>query len=172
MQKSGQAARFVHCLPALDINTVKSGRSACYNGHSPQGTHANGTRPSHVSMSLTKSTVYSTQQILNQLFDAGANTLTIGTSEGGTTTVAVAAGTAADTVVKAAPGRLCRILVTATGTNPLQVVDNATVGSGTVIGCLPASPVVGTTYTFNFPASNGITVKGSASNPGVTISYS
>ncbi len=123
-------------------------------------------------MSLTKSTVYSTQQILNQLFDTGANTLTIGTSEGGTVTVAVAAGTAADTVVKAAPGRLCRILVTATGTNPLQVFDSATVGSGTVIGCLPASPVVGTTYTFNFPATAGITVKGSATNPGVTISYS
>ncbi|MGI8406387.1 MAG: hypothetical protein ACR2OE_16780 [Thermomicrobiales bacterium] len=122
-------------------------------------------------MSLTKSTVYSTQQILNQLFDAGANTLTIGTSEGGTTTVAAAAGTAADTVVKAAVGRLCRILVTATGTNPLQVFDNATLGSGVVIGCMPASPTVGTSYAFQTPAMAGITVKGNAANPGVTISF-
>jgi len=67
-------------------------------------------------MALAKSTIYSTQTILNQLFDATTSTLTIGTSEGGTTTMAIAAGVTADTVVKATPGRLCRMLVTTTAT--------------------------------------------------------
>jgi hypothetical protein len=92
-------------------------------------------------------------------------------TSGGTTTIAVAAATASDTVIKNGVGRLCRVLVTATGTNPMQIFDNASAGSGTVIGCLPASPAVGSTYDFNLPAANGITVKGSATNPGVTISY-
>jgi hypothetical protein len=90
---------------------------------------------------------------------------------GGTNTVAIAAGTATDTVVHALTGRLCRVLVTTTGTNPLQIFDNASTSSGTIIGCLPASPTVGTTYDFNLPAANGITVKGNAANPAVTISY-
>jgi hypothetical protein len=46
------------------------------------------------------------------VFDATTSTLTIGTSEGGTTTRTIAAGVTTDTVVKATPGRLCRMLVT------------------------------------------------------------
>ena len=92
-------------------------------------------------------------------------------TDGGSSIKAVAAGTSGDTVVKATPGRICRILITTTGTNPMQVFDNASAGSGTIIACLPASPTVGTTYVFGLPASAGITVKGHASNPGVTISY-
>ena len=93
-------------------------------------------------------------------------------NENGTTTTAIAAGVATDTVLKAAKGVLCRILVTTTGTNPLQIFDNASAGSGKVIGCLPASPAVGTSVEFIMPAANGITVKGNAANPGVTISFS
>lgn len=93
-------------------------------------------------------------------------------TDGGTDVVAVAAGTATDTVVKATPGRLCRVLVTTTGTNPMTIHDDSDSGDGTVIGCLPASPAVGATYVFGLPATSGITVKGHASNPGVTISFS
>jgi hypothetical protein len=89
---------------------------------------------------------------------------------GGLVTTAVAVN-AANTVVKAGAGRLCNVLVTTTGTNPMLIYDNATTNSGTVIGCLPASPPVGTTYTFSMPAAAGITVAGSATNPAVTISW-
>lgn len=89
----------------------------------------------------------------------------------GATTVAIAAGTATDTVVKAAPGRLCRVLVTATDSNPMTIHDDDEEGTGTVIGCLPANPAVGATYTFNMPAAVGIVVNGHADNPGVTISF-
>lgn len=109
--------------------------------------------------------------------DGNGNTFTIGaggsvhTSVGGTATVAVAAATVANTVVKASAGRLCRILITATGTNPLQVFDNATTNTGTVIGAFAASPAVGMVVDFQMPAANGITVGGNAANPGFTLSY-
>lgn len=101
----------------------------------------------------------SVQELLNGEYGDGAKT------------TAIAAGTATATVVRATPGRLVRVLVTTTGTNPLNIYDNATAGSGTVIGCLPASPAVGSVYTFSMPAKNGITVGGHANNPGITISF-
>lgn len=91
-------------------------------------------------------------------------------ASGGRLTTAIAAGTSANTVVKASAGKICRIIVTATGTNPLQIFDNASTNSGTIIAALPASPAIGM-YDFQMPAANGITVAGSASNPAVTIGY-
>lgn len=82
----------------------------------------------------------------------------------------IAAGKSSDTVVKNAPGLLKRVLVTATGTNPLQVYDNAAAGSGDIIGTLAASPALGP-VDFEMPAALGITVKGNAANPAVTISF-
>jgi hypothetical protein len=93
------------------------------------------------------------------------------TTPGGTATVAIAAGVATDTVVKAAPGRLCRVLVTTTGTNPMTIWDNASGHTGTIIGAFAASPTVGTVASFDMPAVNGITVAGNAANPAVTISF-
>ena len=90
---------------------------------------------------------------------------------GGSATTAIASGTAGNTVVKASPGRLCRVLVTTTNTNPMQIFDNASTNTGTIIGALPASPAVGTVYDFQLPAAAGITVAGNAANPAVTISY-
>ena len=92
-------------------------------------------------------------------------------SPGGTTTVSIAAGTATDTVVKATPGRLCKVLVTTTGTNPMAIWDNASGHTGTIIGAFAASPAVGTVVPFDMPAANGITVQGNAANPAVTISF-
>jgi hypothetical protein len=93
------------------------------------------------------------------------------TTVGGVTTVAIAAGVATDTVVKASAGRLCKVLVTTTGTNPMAIWDNASGHTGTIIGAFAASPVVGTVVPFDMPAANGITVQGNAANPAVTISF-
>lgn len=90
---------------------------------------------------------------------------------GGSSTVAVAAATSTNTVVKSSAGRLCRVLITASGAGSVTIYDNASTASGTVIGITPANPSVGTTYVFELPASNGITVAGSATLPGITVSY-
>lgn len=113
-------------------------------------------------------TAASTGNLVGALADVMGSQLV---TTGGLVTTAIASGTAGNTVVKASAGRICNILITTTNTNPMQVFDNSTTNSGTVIACLPASPTVGTTYTFNMPAANGITVGGSATNPGVTISW-
>lgn len=122
-------------------------------------------------MANTNPHANSEQEILNESFDPSDNILEVeDVDNGGTQSVAIAAGVATDTVVKPTPGRLASILVTTTGTNPLQVFDNATVGSGKIIGQLPASPALGITF-FGEAAANGITVKGNAANPAVTISF-
>lgn len=101
-----------------------------------------------------------------------AGTATIGgINNDGTQTTAIAAGAAADTVVKASAGRLAAVLVTATGTNAMLIFDNASGHTGTIIGYIPANATVGTIVVFKMPAANGITVQGNAANPGVTISW-
>jgi hypothetical protein len=92
-------------------------------------------------------------------------------SVGGRTSTAIAASTSANTVIKNSPGRLARILVTATGTNEMDVFDNASTNSGTKIGIVPANATVGTIIDCQAPALNGITVGGNSNNPGVTIFY-
>lgn len=77
-----------------------------------------------------------------------------------------------DSVIKAAPGFLYKVLITATGTGITLIYDNATAGSGVVIGAIPANPVAGTVYTFNAPAAAGITTKGGANNCAYTAFYS
>ncbi len=90
---------------------------------------------------------------------------------GGKSSTAIAAANAANTVVKGGAGRLARILVTSSGSNELDVFDNATTNSGTKIGIVPAGAAVGTLIDCQAPAFNGITVAGNAANPGVTIFY-
>ena len=92
-------------------------------------------------------------------------------SVGGAQTVAIASGTATDTVIKASGGRLCRALVTAQNTNAMFIYDNASGHTGTTIGVVPANAAVGNVYDFQLPAANGITVQGNANNPGVTIGF-
>jgi len=92
-------------------------------------------------------------------------------SNDGISTTAVAASTAANTVIKASSGCLARVLITATGTNQMNIYDNATTNTGTVIGAVPASPSIGQIFEFKMPAANGITVGGNANNPGFTISW-
>ena len=90
---------------------------------------------------------------------------------GGRASVAVAASTTANTVVRGSPGRLARILVTTSGTNQMSIFDNASAPSGTVIAIVPASAAVGTIIDCQAPALNGITIAGNSNNPGVTIFY-
>lgn len=92
-------------------------------------------------------------------------------SVGGRASVAIAAGATSNTVVKGSPGRLARVLVTATGTGALTIYDNASSPGGTIIALVPASATAGTLIDCQAPAANGITVAGSSANPGVTIFY-
>lgn len=92
-------------------------------------------------------------------------------SVGGRASLAISAGVSGNTVVKSSPGRLARILVTASGTNALTIYDNASSPSGTIIALVPASAAAGTFIDCQAPAANGITVAGNSNNPGVTIFY-
>lgn len=91
----------------------------------------------------------------------------------GLLTATVTATSAANTVVKASPGRLCRAVVTTAGAGAGSVLiyDNATTNSGTIIGAIPATVAAGTTYEFEMPAAAGVTVRGVASGPVFTVSY-
>lgn len=90
----------------------------------------------------------------------------------GVATASIPSG-AGNTVVSAEPGRLCRGVVTTagTGTDAVLIYDNATTNSGTVIGLVPATVAIGTMYTFEMPAANGITVANVANGPVLTLSY-
>lgn len=92
-------------------------------------------------------------------------------SVGGRASAAIAAGATGNTVVKGSPGRLARVLVTASGTGALTIYDNASSPSGTIIGLVPAAAAAGTLIDCQAPAANGITVAGNSANPGVTIFY-
>lgn len=92
-------------------------------------------------------------------------------SLGGNATTAVASGAATDTVIKAAAGLLARVLVTTTNTNAMVLYDNATAGSGKIVGIIPANSQAGAMFEFHMPCANGITVLGNAANPAVTIAW-
>jgi hypothetical protein len=82
--------------------------------------------------------------------------------------VASAAGTV---VLKAAPGRLCRIIITVAGTASVSVFDNASAASGTALFISPATTSVGTIFDIQMPAQLGITVSNPASGPGITVGW-
>jgi hypothetical protein len=91
---------------------------------------------------------------------------------GGSATVAIAAGASTVAqVVKASAGRLCRIIVTTTGTADLKFYDNASAASGTVIGYIPSAATLGQSFDIQMPASNGITAGLLNGSAAVTVSY-
>lgn len=111
-------------------------------------------------------------QTFQGLAEVSGGTNIIGqTSNDGLQTTPIAAATLTDTVVSSSPGRLATILVTAVGTAQLNIFDNASTHTGTIIGIVPASATVGSIFKLNMPVANGITVQGAASTPGVTISW-
>lgn len=95
----------------------------------------------------------------------------IAVQQGGLATGTQAANTAANTVIKGSRGILCTAVVTTTGTAALSIYDNASTNSGTILLTIPASAAVGSVYSVNMPAANGITSGGVTNCPGVTISY-
>jgi len=89
---------------------------------------------------------------------------------GGQFSQAVASG-AGTVTLKAAPGRLCRIVITAAGTAAVSIFDNASAASGTALFISPATTNLGSIIDVQVPAQNGITVSNPASGPNVTVSW-
>src|SRR5690348_8378157 len=89
------------------------------------------------------------------------------TTTGGTSSAVIPAATTANTTIKNSAGRLCKIIVTATGTNPMVFQDGATTVAG-----LPASPAIGTVLDVQIPCGTRIVAVGNAANPGVTVTFS
>lgn len=119
--------------------------------------------------------VSTTEQILNAAGNLdrqrGAQGVSFVTT-GGQTATAVAAGTVANTVIKASAGRLCRVLTTSlAGGAATQIFDNATTNTGTVIAYIVSAAAAGTNLDLQVPAANGITVGGAATNPAMTITW-
>jgi len=90
----------------------------------------------------------------------------------GDTTAAVAASVSTDTVIKVGSGTLGKVLVTsANGAAAINLYDNSTTHSGTIIGVVPASAAAGSIYALGMPFENGLTVGGASTNGAITISY-
>lgn len=76
--------------------------------------------------------------------------------------------TAIPAVVKAAPGRLLKVIVTTTTAGgTITVYDNASTNSGTILLVIPTGATAGTVYDLMLPAANGIYVYQSAASAGV-----
>jgi hypothetical protein len=87
--------------------------------------------------------------------------------DGGNQTLAVAAAGSAS---RPLPGALVAALVLTTSTAALNIYDNAAGdASGTQIGVVPSGTAVGTLIRFTMPASLGISARGQAGSPGVTL---
>lgn len=84
-----------------------------------------------------------------------------------------ASGSGTAGCLKATQGRIAKLIVTAAGTAATFIYDNALGNNtGNVIGYIPASPTVGTVYTFDMPANNGISVPAVANTSTFTLGYS
>ena len=94
-----------------------------------------------------------------------------------TTAITAAQIAAGAVVIKGAPGRLCSVLVTTTTTasQAITFFDNASAGSGAVIGqILGGTAAANLPVVFNMPAQAGITIAQNASLAAgaVTVSWS
>lgn len=96
----------------------------------------------------------------------------IALADNGASTGVVTYQNANDTTIKAGTGYLGRVLVTqANGAAAINIYDNATGHTGTVIGVIPASAAAGSVYSFGMPYTYGITVQGANTNGALTVSY-
>lgn len=153
-------------LSANLATTHANGSAASWDGYNINGPQTNGIDP--IGVAVVGDIIYDAVALTYQMIQGRSGVPYMST--GGASYVTVAAGVAGDTVIKASAGRLCRIIVTATAANAMQLFDNAAAGAGNIIGQLPANPVLGP-VAFDMPATAGITVKGSATNPAVTVSF-
>jgi hypothetical protein len=113
-------------------------------------------------------------QVTTKYQAAGKETIV---GSGGNCTAAVTAAqiSAAAVPVYGGSARLNRVLVTTTTTSaqPITFYDNATAGSGTIVGVIPGGTTAGTVVDFGMPCINGITIGSNASlgAGGITISF-
>ena len=78
----------------------------------------------------------------------------------------------AGAVVKGAAGRLATVLVTVVTNAVIEIFDNASTGSGNIVGYIPSGATAGTIYSFNMPCAAGIYVAASSGQTGqITISF-
>jgi hypothetical protein len=66
---------------------------------------------------------------------------------------------------------LVRVIVIATGAGAGTFYDNASAASGNKLLVIPANAAVGTIYTVEAPAANGIYYDGITNSPGVTVTW-
>jgi hypothetical protein len=97
---------------------------------------------------------------------------------GGSATATVAAASAGPNVIKAAAGRLARVIITTAGTTGTDIFyDNASACSGTIIGEIAGTTASainvagGVPFQLDMPAANGITECGGTGSAAVTVSY-
>lgn len=94
------------------------------------------------------------------------------TTDSSSSATAIAVNSGSATIVKAAPGKLCRVLVTAAGTGPLVFYNNSSgSASGIILGYVPANASAGEVFDFAMPASVGISAPVQSGNPAVTVSF-
>ena len=107
-----------------------------------------------------------------KLLDLGDNTLAYVSTLGGNQIASVAAAAAA-AVIATGKGRLCKVIITTSGTAALTFYDNSTNGAttGNILGAIPASATVGTIYDFQTPYSTGISPSGGLNTPAYTVTY-
>lgn len=89
---------------------------------------------------------------------------------GGTATLGVPSNNGL-TVVKNSAGRLASVIVTTSGSAQLNIYDNASQASGTILGAVPANAAVGSVYQFYAPAANGIVANAVANCCATTICF-
>lgn len=95
---------------------------------------------------------------------------------GGALTRVVPAGEGT-TVIKALPGRLCTVIVTAAGTGAAGdagtgFYDSPADDTGTPLFVVPGDAAVGTIFQVGAPALLGLTAVGVALSPAMTVVYS
>lgn len=115
--------------------------------------------------------ISSSNPIAAGVLSAGSNN--IGAVQQATSNAAIPAGSGTSAqVIKGAKGYLSGMVVTATGTANLVIYDNASAGSGSVIGVIPSTATLGQYFPLNMPAQNGITAALVSGSPAVTVAYS
>lgn len=90
----------------------------------------------------------------------------------GVNSTAIAAGKTTDTVIKASTGVFYGVVITTVAVGTPTVFDNATAGSGKIVGIVPASAALGINQSIpaGITCNNGITVAGGATtNPAMLI---
>jgi hypothetical protein len=90
---------------------------------------------------------------------------------GGTDKRCIAPGTTSDTVLKSGPGRLCRVIVTATGAAGVVIFDHDVANAGDLLGVVPPNAPIGSVYDFQTPAIHGMRIPGNSDLPGLIVTY-